>query len=358
MSEDLRVPETTAESLEHFALHRAVAPADWERASKYLNRIRTSSIRADDLPSLSVLVALQVSFLADSFCPNFRDLRWLQPSSTQYIRSFFRPRITRIWISPKSLDHHSLDFYFMRSDPELVKFVSALVRRLHHLQSLTATNLDTAAFEHIAHLGTLKCLSLGDLGGFAAVIETGDAAYASRFPVLEDLDVETITPDFLLGLLESGPNRALHTLHVSFVRYPTLAETAQLIPSTSKTGSRPTYTGTVRMARAWPNIEKLNLLPKFDHHDFVNVTLDGLQAFAQYCPQLKTLGIYRSLTQLDVGCSAIWRAKPVAAFIAAHFSEVHHVSASGREYDPDDDGRKELWKAVDRKLDKMRTTTT
>jgi hypothetical protein len=66
----------------------------------------------------------------------------------------------------------------------------------------------------------------------------------------------------------------------------------------------------------------------------------------------------RSLTHLDVGCSAIWRAKSVAAFIAAHFREVHHVSASGREYDPDDDGRKELWKAVDRKLDKMRTTTT
>ncbi|KAJ7249998.1 hypothetical protein C8J57DRAFT_1521595 [Mycena rebaudengoi] len=448
MPEDLWAPETTGGSLEHFALRRAVAPADWERASKYLNRIRTWSIGANDLPSPSVFEALQVSFPADCFCPNVRDLRWLQPSSTQYIRSFFGPHITRIWISPRSLDHHSLllgvatrypnlthldisDFYFMRSDPELVKCVSALVRRLHHLQSLTVINLDTAAFVHIAHLGALKCLSLGDPGGFAAVIETGDAAYASRFPVLEDLGVETITPDFLLGLLESGPNRALHTLHVSFVRYPTLAETAQLYDSLAAQCSHSSlhhlhiedameYQGpdqptpelseyddyvvdsptlrplfvfhnlivvelysffgfdlddeiVVQMARAWPNIEKLNLLPKFDHHDSVDVTLDGLRAFAQYCPQLKTLGIcvdatepapmsgtpisQRSLTQLDVGCSAIWRAKPVVAFIAAHFSEVDHVTASGHEYDPDDDGRTELWRAVDRKLEKMRTKT-
>ncbi|KAJ7245302.1 hypothetical protein C8J57DRAFT_1242295 [Mycena rebaudengoi] len=63
------------ESLEHFALRRAVAPADWERASKYLNRIRTWSIGANDLPSPSVFEALQVSFPADCFCPNVHDLR-------------------------------------------------------------------------------------------------------------------------------------------------------------------------------------------------------------------------------------------------------------------------------------------
>ncbi|KAJ7249993.1 hypothetical protein C8J57DRAFT_1521592 [Mycena rebaudengoi] len=411
MPEDLWAPETTGGSLEHFALRRAVAPADWERASKYLNRIRTWSIGANDLPSPSVFEALQVSFPADCFCPNVRDLRWRQPSSTQYIRSFFGPRITRIWISPRSLDHHSLLLGVATRYPNLTHLdVSDFLLHAFRPGSLTVINLDTAAFEHIAHLGALKCLSLGDPGGFAAVIETGDAAYASRFP---------------------GPNRALHTLHVSFVRYPTLAETAQLYDSLAAQCSHSSlrhlhiedaveYQGpdqptpelseyddyvvdsptlrplfvfhnlivvelysffgfdlddeiVVQMARAWPNIEKLNLLPKFDHHDSVDVTLDGLGAFAQYCPQLKTLGIcvdatepapmsgtpisQRSLTQLDVVCSAIWRAKPVAAFIAAHFSEVDHVTASGREYDPDDEGRTELWRAVDRKLEKMRTKT-
>ncbi|KAJ7264792.1 hypothetical protein C8J57DRAFT_1718602 [Mycena rebaudengoi] len=167
---------------------------------------------------------------------------------------------------------------------------------------------------------------------------------------------------------------------MSFVRYPTLAETGKLyeaIGSDQPTPGLSEYDNyivdsptlrpllvfhnlivvelnsffgfdlddeiVVQMARAWPNIEKLNLLPKFDQHDSVDVTLDGLRAFAQYCPQFKTIGIcvdatepapmsgipmsQRSLTQLDVGCSAIWRAKSAAAFIAGHFSEVHSVTA-------------------------------
>ncbi|KAJ7277902.1 hypothetical protein C8J57DRAFT_1465737 [Mycena rebaudengoi] len=149
---------------------------------------------------------------------------------------------------------------------------------------------------------------------------------------------------------------------MSFVRYPTLAETGKLYEAIVPTLSSVTSTSkmpskirswnfgfdlddeiVVQMARAWPNIEKLNLLPKFDQHDSVDVTLDGLRAFAQYCPQFKTIGIcvnatepapmsgipmsQRSLTQLDVGCSAIWRAKSAAAFIVGHFSEVHSVTA-------------------------------
>ncbi|KAJ7485909.1 hypothetical protein FB451DRAFT_1083417 [Mycena latifolia] len=123
---------------------------------------------------------------------------------------------------------------------------------------------------------------------------------------------------------------------------------------------------TIDMARAWPHLEVLSLVP--NHPEFSpRLTLLGLYALAHHCRHLRTVEICLdasvvpqlpttfdkegSLLQLDVTYSRISSALPVARYLALIFPKLTRILTSQENYPVAEKNIvHRLWKQVERSL--------
>ncbi|KAJ7433672.1 hypothetical protein B0H11DRAFT_751625 [Mycena galericulata] len=126
------------------------------------------------------------------------------------------------------------------------------------------------------------------------------------------------------------------------------------------------------MARAWPRIERLQLRPQHLHRITPRITLEGIYAFAQYCPRLQLLCIafdatlipmiennpssQRNLVQLVVAYSPISEPHRVAHFLSVIFPHLDYIGTAYTEHHlgwrgPEVAASHQLWKEVETALD-------
>ncbi|KAJ6623296.1 hypothetical protein B0H10DRAFT_1786661 [Mycena sp. CBHHK59/15] len=136
------------------------------------------------------------------------------------------------------------------------------------------------------------------------------------------------------------------------------------------------------MARAWPHIQWLILGAGSYAHVASRVTLQGLYAFAQHCPELHFLQISLDasavplmelcgktrvsqgrLTTLRVPCSTIVAPISVVAFLSSIFPKLSHISTERDLTDNQDEGEPDAtaimyhqyWKFVELMLPVLET---
>ncbi|KAF8206107.1 hypothetical protein K438DRAFT_1756828 [Mycena galopus ATCC 62051] len=115
------------------------------------------------------------------------------------------------------------------------------------------------------------------------------------------------------------------------------------------------------LARAWPQIEELCLCASPHRHVYSRVTLEGIYAFAEHCPELEELSItldasiipqltvdggrqrasQEALRRLDVGLSPVSDGRAVGKFLSSVFPELSMIVSPRRE----DSG--EIWEAAE-----------
>ncbi|KAJ6587533.1 hypothetical protein DFH09DRAFT_1274460 [Mycena vulgaris] len=282
-------------------------------------------------------------------------------------------------------------------DDLALPIISGLVRELRHIESLDVPGLDEAAFVYLAQLPGLRSL------GFHSA-ETPNPFFQSSgnsvdFPAL--IHLTTPTMEAATALLAILPNRPFQTLsinrtpihctHIARQFYSALAKRCShsslralnihydawennddalsaediAMYSVGPDILLPLFSfdhlvnvvlvhpvgfdiddATVRtMARAWPRIEILSLRAGPLRHVPPRLTLEGLSAFAEYCPHLSTLAItfdatlvptrrgptktarvcQGSLRTLAVSLSLISKPGRVAVFLSAIFPELRWI---------------------------------
>ncbi|KAJ7083491.1 hypothetical protein C8R44DRAFT_862470 [Mycena epipterygia] len=352
-----------------FRLLRSITPADWERPLVYLQRIRTLDCRFTPALSVETLEAMVHSLPEEFICRNLRSLSWPPKSSTMdawapYLDRFLGPGIESITITLDdseaqlsilpmlALKYPNLkraDIEGPSSSSELCRSLSTFACGLNRIETLNIATLNRAAFQHLSHLPSLKCLNLyapeaGDLDThtivssippptsfpvlryldfFSTTIEFAIEFLQglSRCPV-QDFDVntrvlttKTVTRTFYIALAKHLSHSTLKELSVNgdycefVVPDPDLDEIEQyavsgralaelfcfvnltLVDLRPPVGFKINDVTAWDMARSWPRIQTLALRACTDVHCRPAMTLKGLVAFATHCPVLTELGI-------------------------------------------------------------------
>ncbi|KAJ6486297.1 hypothetical protein DFH09DRAFT_1291589 [Mycena vulgaris] len=272
------------------------------------------------------------------------------------------PALTTVTIKAHNMDDLALPI------------ISSFVRELRHIESLDVPGLDEAAIAYLAQLPGLRSLGLHSA-------ETPNPFFQSSgssvdFPALTHLTTPTM--EAAIALLAILPNRPLQTLSINRTPIHCTHIARQFYSALEKRCSHsslralnirhdawennddalsaediamysvgpdilpPLFSfdhlvdvvlvhpvgfdiddATVRtMARAWPRIEILSLRAGPLRHVPPRLTLEGLSAFAEYCPHLST----PRWSRLDEALRK-WRDKPgrVAVFLSAIFSELRWI---------------------------------
>ncbi|KAJ7495524.1 hypothetical protein FB451DRAFT_1121975 [Mycena latifolia] len=277
-------------------------------------------------------------------------------------------------------------------DQHLLRCIADFVRNLTCLEVLSLPMLDRETFQHIAQLPSLSSLLLRDAAGF---IPDPRSSTEPGFTGLRSLQIDTISPQFMTAFLRrmtstplssfdvtldplpdtpylpdvyaalethcshsalrsidiscvNGDNRDHGDIHVHTItgpilrhlfRFTNLTEVC-LAPSTGFDLDDGTV---IEMARAWPSIERLELVAPAYRADLPNqrVTLAALPVFALHCPHLEFLHILldasvvpdtagtphtqEALIGMDVGYSTVSNASSVTVFLAAVFPKLSDI---------------------------------
>ncbi|KAJ7694431.1 hypothetical protein B0H17DRAFT_1057604 [Mycena rosella] len=273
--------------------------------------------------------------------------------SFHHVRLFLAPSITDITLGRiGTVSHVSVLSTLAAKCPSLVKVsihihavqelalatVSTFVRRLAHIELLTVPELDEMAFAHIAELPGLSSLRFnhpaesvyrlpGGTAGFRALTElttptmecaTGLIAMPLNRPLVKLIILRQPMPPTNLVARQFYSDVAKYCAHASLRHIGvygaynnTDALTADQIEKYSAGGDilSPLFSfanlvlvdlvhpagfdldnaTVLAIARAWPRIEYLALEAGAFRHVRSRVTLEGLYAFAQHCPNLRNL---------------------------------------------------------------------
>ncbi|KAJ7218183.1 hypothetical protein C8J57DRAFT_1732272 [Mycena rebaudengoi] len=304
--------------------------------------------------------------------------------------------------------HIAKDMYTLESEPPVlndsdISSLSTFVCGLKSAESLSLSALDQKALQHIGRFPTLTVLCLRTLFAFSspripdcvmfAGLRTCDLKYVevgpttqllemcSRIP-LEELSVEfkscsrTVATDRFYAALAAGCSHstlASLSLRNDEENLPGVGQNAYMITSnalrtllcfrnlksvsiTSPFGFDLDDAALSQIARAWPNIESLDLCSIFPGPAAPprpSITLQCLHSFAQHCPYLKGLTLalnafiippretrrvfQKELMTLDVGYSPISSSLSVSRFISTIFPNLRYISTSRDGRDDDDD---------------------
>ncbi|KAJ7495526.1 hypothetical protein FB451DRAFT_1478426 [Mycena latifolia] len=383
-------------------LQRPMDASDWDRPSFYCHRVKSFEM---DLSSFFedtyFLETLGLASPTQFIFPNLHKLRWYPspPESFHHLRLFLAPGIQDLRLGGfGTISHLSILFNLTIKCPSLrsveilihslqdvaVPIVSTFVRSLVRIESLAIPTLDETAFAHLARLPALKSLEFHSPRTLHSFLQP--SAGSAYFPALTQLTAPAMECGAaLVGML---PNRPLVTLRIfgnSF--HPThygstiLFRSSEIDPSANAPTSDQINMYCVRgdmllplfsfanlvsvtlvhpvgfdlddaivlgMAHAWSRIESLALLAGSFRHVHPRVTLEGLSAFAEHCPRLRSLSMtldatmvpklrgndkkprvtQESLTCVDVYLSLISKPGRVAVFLSAIFPELRWISTS------------------------------
>ncbi|KAJ7811509.1 hypothetical protein B0H13DRAFT_1926689 [Mycena leptocephala] len=320
------------------------------------------------------------------------------------------PQLTGLEISLLRDDDASEEEAACISTSTIQRSVSLLVQGLTHIERLRVANLDHSAFEHLAALPTLQFLDVEALHSFPPLqppsfsglhhLDICPRTVASAIPLISSLSkspiasitiaiptVQELAEIFSLYHSVSGslPHETLQDLSITYEDRTPIASPEngfdrsemlkQFFPFHNLTGVLLDIPGGFCMddalaqtlARSWPKLESLQIVPRFPTPATSRVTLYGLRAFADHCPSLVELwieltalsvpkfgrdtGHQAKLQRLQVGYAPIEDASAVARFIFGIFPLLSCI-------DPDqaDEETVEQWKLVERKLTEKRNT--
>ncbi|KAJ6586044.1 hypothetical protein B0H19DRAFT_1228187 [Mycena capillaripes] len=405
-------------------LLRPIRASDWQRVLVYAPHVK--QLYSDsDFADLSTVFPSLSAYLPKSMLPNLLGVHWIHGGNEfQYINSFLTPQLTTIRIPHAS--HAALSLlpslalrcpqltqitFFPRTasdfGPLAVSAVSACVRGLRYIETLTADMVDQPALEHLSRLSTLRHLRLGDLPPTLPVLPTDDQAlcpslqtvyfsseilsptrfleWGNKLPLVEFI-VECpafSTADEVHRLFTTAAGGMSHSSLTDFSFANDFGSFAPTDPKTylirpqslrslfcfsnlasvsvlSAVGIDLDDTTVTDMARSWRQIQRLEFQSYYGNAA-PRTTLRCLEAFAKYCPHLAKLSIsfdatvfptspadftLGCLTHLDVEASPISRALPVARILAHIFPSLGNISTLRDSLDGDTDWEAEVGPAA------------
>ncbi|KAJ7889760.1 hypothetical protein B0H13DRAFT_2341344 [Mycena leptocephala] len=315
-------------------------------------------------------------------------------------------------ISPDLIPHH-------------LKSTSLFVRGLKRIETLHVNDLDQLAFEHLATLSTLKSLTLEDLEEFTP-FTSSHPFDIPRFPSLKHLEIYPTTVQSAISCIKSlSPTQltylsittdCVRTLRALSELYRTIAqniphprlESLGITICNDDAASLASFDGctakhaalhqllsfrnlttlalqipggfdlddaiVLDMARAWPNLRSLDLIPEDAVPGDRQVSLTSLRALVEHCPMLAFLAIEITalaipaakmdgrrtnlgMTHLYVGYSPISDPSSVATFLLEIFPNMTHMGNISMST-PDASRFGRLWKRVEELLAEKRGTLT
>ncbi|KAJ7060572.1 hypothetical protein C8F01DRAFT_1143147 [Mycena amicta] len=363
---------------------------DWRMVYKFLPRVRSLELDNNSvhvlasLPKKNVLAAISSRFtFPDCIFPNLKKLRWFVPNA--HFSSaclFLGPRILELAISMQEVDAEKL--------ATLCHYLpSKLLMQMRCARTLDLETINRAALEHISTLPSLQHLvlqfpSLNSLELWNTKIEFLSEIFAIIGTVFSLREIIVFprtaalrtTVNHILELVASHVNpTTLEKLEIgdplsgqpNQIRYPPhtdpyVVDGAALLPLgcfsnlTTLIIQPPvgfTMDDTIiwRLASGWPKLMHLHLSPEAEDWLHLQVepttTLDALRAFAQHCPMLETINMpfnaiivpsfatrpisQGSLTTINFNQSPISNPTRVAAFLAAVFPNLRHITTT---YEP------------------------
>ncbi|KAF7356912.1 hypothetical protein MVEN_01027000 [Mycena venus] len=375
-------------------LRRAVAIADWKRFIFYSRRVKSFSIvKQNELLTLGEVNSTGFPR------PNLE--------SCSYIHLFLSPHITNLKVRIEDAPNLSIlstvalkctrltDFNLgtpFVSPVAAVPPISRFVCSQRSLKSLVAVGLDRAALFHIAQLPGLRYLWLMS---DSIPIPTPIPSYRPQpgslhFPALTELVIETmeLAPALLEFMAKCSLVKFKLVCRARSVLYTkTMAKKLGKPPpvlvgevgmySSYRSRIRLVSTSTIVSSRTWlvhgpgARIQALLLPPGPSYRMCPRVTLEGVYAFAKYCPYLRVLDMtfdasivpeinrttrttQRCLSRLNAGYSHITKPRPVAKFLSTIFPLLKTIStlheAKGSITDPQVVASHKGWKKVEEAL--------
>ncbi|KAJ7454327.1 hypothetical protein B0H11DRAFT_1819984 [Mycena galericulata] len=343
---------------------RPIHIADWDRVVAYARRIHHISSSDNDCDLSKIFPMISICFPLELF-RNLRGLHWYHSGPQfQYIHLFLTSDVTSISFNANCVSAVSLHPILkdVSIGYEETTPVSAFVRSLTSIESLSVASLDQGALEHLCRLPTLTSFSLTNLIPLTSsgLLPFSPSADIQPFRVLQKLRL-TVTKNGDMTLLFERCNQLpLKLLDISIWLPATTAETHNLLTSLSMSISRSSLTdlslyqgysslvpsnfpifsiqgqslrpllsfsnllsinltllveidldnATISdLARAWPRIEQLALSSHYPSTSR-RATLQCLHSFARFCPHLANLTITLDGTDLEkgIGCSVFQHA--------------------------------------------------
>ncbi|KAF7373250.1 F-box domain-containing protein [Mycena sanguinolenta] len=347
-------------------------PSDWDKPLAYAMRIRTLSSM---LPR-------------DHLCPNLKSivLEFDQDSASEALFSFIHfvlsPKVTHVDMTFHTSDTHVLSLrglpiqysqlrqlrlksysYSMWDEPSYFeRILSEITLALDRIEDLTLNKVDQRALEHLSQLPVLRSLRLETL------VDMGPLdSRTYPFSSLRDLHLGNTPIGFVIEFLDLLSNCSLisfHTLHVDVperqeIETPVTSTLANYVVHGLSLAAlfcfanltdiilRPPVGFDIDdamawdIARAWPRVKSLFLLPATDLHHPSSMSLRGFSAFAKHCPALSSFGVtfdastvpplddtivsQSSLVALDVDISPISDPDAVASFMSALFPNLARI---------------------------------
>ncbi|KAJ7495628.1 hypothetical protein FB451DRAFT_1387646 [Mycena latifolia] len=207
-------------------LRREIVPADWDRASIYLRRVKSFTMDAV-LGSAEFLDKLSLCLPASQqhLFPKLDTLHWApRPASAfHHVHLFLVPGITNILLGPiGTISDLSILSHLAITCPALtnvtiitkdlgkpqIPVISKFVRSLHDLKSLDVPALDQTALTHVARLPHLKSLVLREPSKFIPASSDRSRSSPLPFPALGKLKFDSATLSCAtvhLALLSGSP---------------------------------------------------------------------------------------------------------------------------------------------------------
>ncbi|KAJ7291624.1 hypothetical protein C8J57DRAFT_1705157 [Mycena rebaudengoi] len=422
MPADLWESEELVKRQRNFALSRPITPSDLERPLIYSRRVKSLSMDSYDLTlDFFRVFEVMKPFLPHGILfPNLRhlDLLLLDERAGTILPYLSFALITSIslglgssWstipdlpIVNPALKHLGI-FTSTPNPAHLLPRISICVRKLIQIEKLTLPTLDRAAYDHLSTLPTLRSLivtkrTTPDLLPSIPPHPAG----RTGFPALRNLKTESMTVGFVTEVVNGFSNTPLRSLNAitaatgpdHFIQHFFAALSAHLAHSAleqialylgvegnddsdidSRALSHLLCFSNLRMvtlyvcgefifddatvwdmARAWPNLVKLELT----HSQYAArasppriMTLASLRAFATHCPELSTLTltfdatvvppfdeqplVQKKLLALGVSLSPIASPALVGRFLTENFPNIERIQPLGRFYG--------LWKEVE-----------
>ncbi|KAJ7717385.1 hypothetical protein B0H16DRAFT_1799287 [Mycena metata] len=384
-------------------LLRPLQSSDFERIRIYAPRVKHlfSDPKSADLSSVFPSAS---PWLSQNMLPNLQSLHWSHDEDDfQYIHCFLAPQLTTIRIPYTSIAALTLlpslaqrcpqltnVLFFTRGAQDLrspaVSAVSACVRGLHGIESLTVDMLNHAALKHLSRLSSLRGLRLAELASILpphddeasfpslqTLYFSSEMASPSRFlewankiplvkftaecPAFSTADEvhrlfsaagDGITPSSLteftfdneFGSFDDASDGGDYFIRSSSLRRLFCFTNLTAVSVLSAFGINLDDATITDMARSWRHIERLEFQSYYGT-PAPRATLQCLAAFPKYCPHLIKLSLafdatiiptaqgdlsLESLKSLDVESSPIAAARPVARFIARIFPSLTDIT--------------------------------
>ncbi|KAJ7614981.1 hypothetical protein FB45DRAFT_1035777 [Roridomyces roridus] len=330
---------------------RAATADDWTRFLFYSRRVRSFKDTRIYLPTSNVYDVLATSFPGGFIFPRLESLDWYPNAQTlgRCARLFLSPEITRLRLKTSCFTDQRLLPKLMTTFRALkhveihgcghVAEVSRFICAQPDLETLVVNELAVAAFAHIARFASLRVLRLPSKN--FSHLPTAPSGLP-LFPTLDTLECESLTsgPQLLewtgSSLLEfkltakswgsipvKGDFRDLYSaiashcrpenLHEISIGKPRVKAHAQHVSHylVSVEELRPLFAfqnlvfvsldhspcvdlddaGAAELARSWPFLQELHFHSDTSPRITPRLTLEGVAAFAESCPELEVLTI-------------------------------------------------------------------